>query len=232
MRYWILALCASSVAFAQSSSATAAALANKTVAVFSIDPMSRGEDIVSMFATLSGPAYKTASSQIAIQTTRNALLPNIQSIQSATNSTILIFTYGQTFSPQYIAIPIEQIVEIIYSPQSILATSTFSSTLPGSILPIFSVDLSQRSSDIKNVCSILSTQTPYKSFQSKVGLQTTLSGPFYSPLVNGFIPNVQSISLTPAPNGTLMLVTYQPTNVQNYTIIVAPDQVYEIVFTR
>lgn len=215
--------------FAQSSATSALALANGSAVVFPIDPMARGQDLVSMFATLSSAPYKTVSSQIAIQTTRNGLIPNVQSLSSATYSTLMIASYKITSVSLYTVLFVEQVTEMVYSPVTIPPQSTFTSSVNGA-LPIFSVDLSQRSADIQNIVTTMITSSPYKTATSKVGLQSTLGGPFYLSFTNGFIPDIQSISLKPAANGTLLLVTYK-LGFLTSTIVVAPEQIFGIVYS-
>lgn len=243
--------------FGQSLNITTAS--NGSIAVFPITPHSRVSDVISMFDVLFNPANTVFSStplpsfyQIALQTTRNGLLVNVLSIAPATPaassgvptlSTMLLVTYyprGGRNPPsttlQYAVIPIEQVVELIFSNTMISTSSQFGSTVPGGILPIFSVDMQQRALDIQNSFQYLNT-IPNASTNASVGLQTTMTGPFYSDLVvNGLIPNIVSISLTQAPNGTLLFVTYQKTpprqqkSPNQYYIVVSPEQVYGVVY--
>lgn len=231
MRYLLILVFAATV-FAQSPLSVISTATNGSVAIFPIDPGSRGDDIIAMFNTLNSAPYLLPQSQVGLQTTRNGFFANILSITPTTNSTILLVTYQPTGIniPLYTVMLVEQIVEMVYSRYFFASTDTFTSTVPGGILSIFSVDMSLRGEDIHNAFHILNTSSPYKRATSTVGLQTTLAGPFDTPLVNGFIPKVQHIRTAPAPNGTMFIVIYR-VGVQDYTIVVAPDQVYGIVYS-
>lgn len=229
MFYWLFSIFFSFSLFAQNTATLAVGASNGAATIFPIDPMDRGEDLIKMFATLSSAPYKTTLSQIALQTTRNGLIPNVQSLTPSTYSTLLIVAYKITSVFQYVVVPVEQVVELVYSPVAIPLQSTFTSSIISGALPIFSVDLMQRAVDIQNVVTTLTTTAPYKTAVSKVGIQSTLSGPFYLSFTNGFIPDVQSISVQPAQNGTLLLVSYK-FGFQTTTIVVAPDQIFGIVY--
>ncbi len=184
-----------------------------------------------MFLTLTAPQNRTFLSQVAVQTTRNGLLANVLSITPTTNNTILLIEYFPTgtIMAQNAAILVEQIVAMIYSNTIIATSSTFTSKYPGGIVSTFSVDMKKRATDLQKIFSILNA-APYVGPLSSVGLQTTLAGPFYAPFTNGLIPNIISINATATPNETLLLVTYQSSSFQTSTIVVAPDQVYSIVY--
>lgn len=233
MKLVIFCLCFIGSLFSQAPLSILSTASNGSIAVFPIDPGSRGNDLIQMFLTLTSPvnSYKTAISQVGLQTTRNGLIANVISITPTTNDTILIVQYLPTssISFHYAVLLVEQIVAMIYSNTTISTSSTFTSTYPGGIISTFPVDVKKRAADIQNVFSTLN-KAPYVGPFSSVGLQTTLAGPFYAPITNGFIPNVSSISATAAPNGTLLLVTYLSSFFQTSTIVVAPDQVYGIVY--
>lgn len=237
---------------------------NGVLTTFPISPKERVVDVITLFNTLYNtpdllifpkvPSYY----QIALQTTRNGLLINVIDLKPATgtlastDSTMLLVTYypqGQrtgaktsipSTSLQYAAIPIEQVVEMVFSTSPISPSAMFTSTAAQGTLPIFSVDMAQRSLDIQNAFTFFNS-IPNASSTAWIGLQTTLSGPFYAGnLANGEIKYVYSISTKYAPNGTILFVAYQdtppvkgqPQTAQgnlNY-IIVAPDQVYGIVY--
>lgn len=231
MLYWIFSFLFSFSLFAQNTTTGTFAASSGATTVFPIDPMGRGQDLVSMFTTLSTSPYKTTTSQIALQTTRNGLIPNVQSLTASTYNTIFIVAYKVSSSfIQYIVIPVEQIIELIYSPVAIPLQSTFTSSGIAGTLSFFDFDLMERAVDIQNVVTTMITTAPYKTVTSKVGLQTTLSGPFYLSFTNGFIPDIQSISVQPAANGTLLLVSYK-LGFLITTIVVAPEQIYGIVYT-
>ena len=220
--------------FAQSSSSIVSAASNGSVAVFSVPPSSRGADIVSMFATLNAKPYKLNQSQVAIQTTRNGLIINVTKIAPMTHETILILSYLPPATPtitQYIAVPVEQIVEMVYSTQAISASAAFTSTVLAGVLPVFSVDLTNRAEDIHEVFATLSKKLPYRTATVVVGLQTTLGGSYtYSvtgspSITQGVIPNIQSISL----KGSMLLVNYLVGAISG-TVVVTPEQVYGITY--
>lgn len=218
--------------FAQSPLTTLSIASNGSIAVFEIDPSFRGEDIRQLFLTLTEAPYKTVLSQVGIQTTRSGFIPNVTSITPTTHSTVLIVAYRPQASlvELYTVVLVEQIVEMVYSKFPFAVSDTFTSTFPGGIITEFHIDMQQRGTDIRRAFTILNTERPYKKPLSSVGLQTTLAGPFYGPIVDGLIPDVQSIVTSAAPHGTLLIVTYQ-IGLQNYTIIVAPDQVYGINYS-
>ncbi len=227
MKMLVLFLCFLSFLFSQVTTAP-----NGSIADFPIDPTSRGNDLIQMFSTLTTISSNTPLSQVAIQTTRNGLLANVVSITPTTNNTILLVQYWPTGTavPQYMAVFVEQVVMMVYSDTIISASSAFTSTYPNGIISTFSVDMKKRADDLAKICSILNAP-PLRSPLSSVALQTTLSGPFYASITNGLIPKILSIIATATPNETLLLVTYQSSLFQTSTIVVAPDQVYGIVYT-
>jgi len=259
----VLAICLFSCSLFGQGSFTFSENSNGSVIIFPVDPSDRGADIVAHFNTLNSVPFKTDRSQLALQTTKNGLITNIQSITPMANSTILLIAFllpnnslpkgnvgknssGASFG--YAAIPVEQTVLLVYSPTTIPASSIFSSSVPGGTLPIFSVDLAQRAADIEQVVSLLANP-PIANVNLTafpVSMQTTLDGPFYtggtassSLIVNGLIPQVQSVSSTVAPNGSLLLVTFKPPRTNQFTtregfatVVVASDQVLQIIFTQ
>lgn len=211
-----------------------------SVIIFPIDPSARGADISAHFSTLDSTPFKTNQSQIALQTTKNGLITNIQSITPMKNNTILLVKYllpnnalpkgsvgkdssGASFG--YAAIPVEQTVLLVYSPTTIPTSSVFTSSVPGGTLPIFSVDLAQRAADIEQVVALLANVPIANANLTAfpVSMQTTVNGPFYSGgtaasslIVNGLIPQVKSVSSTVSPNGSLLLVTFKPLRVNQF----------------
>lgn len=237
---------------------------NGALTIFPIAPKSRVADIISMFQVLSNPANPVFAgnrppefAQIGLQTTRNGLLINVISLAPATSTsdaTILLVSYNPNSTSkknippnmlQYAAIPVEQVVGLIFSNNIIPQNSMFQSHAFTGTLPIFSVDMAQRAKDIQGALAFFNS-IQNASSSSSVSLMTAMSGPFYSasvtpPVANGMIPYIVSIDLTEAPNGTLMLVTYldKPplkvgatgSNRSNlYYIVVSPDQVYGIMY--
>lgn len=239
---------------------------NGAVTVYPINPGSRGQDIIAMFTTLNKAPFKiNGQSQIALQTTNNGLITNIQAITPMKNYTILLIAYllpsnalppghvgknAQNISQGYVAVPIEQIVELIYSPTIMSVSSIFTSKVPQGILPVFSVDLAQRAADIQEVVTLL-INPPIAikgSAFTPVSIITGISGPYYQGTANtsatslitgGVIPQVQAVDTSIAPNGTLLLITFKPLQPNQYitsggfaSIVVAPDQIFGIVFTQ
>lgn len=239
---------------------------NGYLTIFPIAPSSRGADIVSMFTTLNTGSFNTVQSQIAIQTTNNGLIPNIQFITPMTNFTILVIGYllpgneipignnggsgAATLRRRfgYVAIPVEQIVEMIYSPTTIPVTNVYTAPAVQGTLPIFSVDMAQRTADLIQAVTLLITPpiANANSAVTPVSLLTTLNGPYYvgnaggtgsSIIINGVIPQVAAVATV--PNSTLLLVTFKPIKTNQYvasggfaTIVVAPEQISGIAFTQ
>ncbi len=226
--------------FAQTSSATAVASTGSTSgtppAIYILDPMQRGKDIVNMVHTLlTSTTTKTASSQVAIQTTRNGLISNVVAIDPAPNFTVLIIQYRfpRKDLNLFIVVPIEQITEVIYSTTTI--TGSFSPTVTTGLLPVFEVDFTERADDIIDTFTKLTTTPKYHKIGiSQVALQTTLSGPYYAPLQHGLISNVQSISLNGSPYGTLLFVSYRIFNSQSpdFFVVVPTESIYGINYLQ
>ena len=87
------------------------------------------------------------------------------------------------------------------------------------------MDPKQRAVDIVSAVTSLSSKT-FQSGLSQVWIQTTLNGPFSPPITNGLLKNVLSISV----NNSLLQIQYQPQGLQLQTIIVAPEQVQQIIY--
>lgn len=230
--------------------------------VYAIDPSNRGKDIVNMIATLSKAPFTSgsyANSEIAIQTRMTGasgqplLIRYVVSanVWATTNSTILIVgsqpTRGNNTSLTFYVVPIEQIVEVIYSAYNVLSNgSTYSTTVTTGILPLYQVNLSQRAVDIIDVFSIIKNNSSYFRFKasSYFTMQTTLSGSYNPPLINGTIPFVQCVGLTPSSlcngsgitgfssNSTLLYITYNSVNLlaHAYYLIAGTEQVYGITY--
>lgn len=200
-------------------------------AIYPINLMQRGQDIVNMISTLSNPPFTTSNtnSEIAIQTRmlnssgQSTLIRNVVSsnVLPTTNSTILIigsqFAKGNNSSLTFYIVPVEQIVEVIYSPNNTLTSgSSFTTMVTTGILPFYEVNLSQRATDILDVFSIIESNPSYFRFKG--------SSYFTLQTVDGTIPFVQCVTLTPnllcstdnisgfTSNGTLLYVTYNTSN--------------------
>jgi hypothetical protein len=230
--------------------------------IYAIDPASRGRDIVNMIATLSKAPFTSgsyANSEIAIQTRMlNAggqplLIRYVVSgnVWATTNSTILIVgsqpARGNNTSLTFYVVPIEQIVEVIYSAYSVLPNGrAYSTTVTTGALPLYQVNMAQRAADIIDVFSIIKNNPSYFRFKasSYFTMQTTLNGTYNPPLINGTIPYVQCIGLTPNSlcstsgitsfnsNSTLLYITYNSVNqlAHAYYLIAGTEQVYGITY--
>jgi|GEM_PF-2846907 hypothetical protein len=228
-------------------------------AIYPINLMQRGKDIVNMITTLSTTPFTTTygNSELAIQTRmlnslgQSILIRNVVSsnVWPTTNSTILIigsqFTKGNNNSLTFYVVPVEQIVEVIYSAYNpLIPGNSFATMVTTGILPFYEENLSQRATDIINVFSIIKKNATYFRFKSSsyFTLQTTLSGSYTPPLPNGAIPFVQCVASTPnylcstnnisgfTSNGTLLYVTYNSSNIligSSY-LIVGTEQIYGI----
>jgi hypothetical protein len=239
---WISLLCVSIVSL-WGQTAMLTLPSDGVLTTFPLDPSSRGAALIAMFNTLTKAPYVTSQSEIALQTLRNGLIVDVQSITPATHSTMFLVSYYPFWSPtvlQYIVLPVEQIVEMVFSLRPFTQGMMFNSSYPPGVvgtLPIFSVDLVERAEDLINMFTILNTQSPYKQSSSQVALQTTLNGSYtyaqtgMAPISGGVIPKIQSITLVGnAPGGTMMLVSYEQ-SVYTGNIIVTPEQVYGMVYT-
>ncbi len=215
--------------------------ANGLTTIFPINSVQRGLSISQIITTFTSSPYNVPQSEVAIQTlstipfpyapyVANGLIPYVQSASLAPNDTLLIIRYKPpAATTQYLVVPIELISEVIYSPITIPSSPGFTSTFPNGVVPFFSIDPVQRAADIQSITTTLLTSAPYKTSTSKVGILTTLSGPFFLPLQNGLISNVQSIALASA-NDSLLIVKYLSTQFISGTIIVTAEQVQQIVY--
>lgn len=166
----------------------------------------------------------------------NGRLPFVQNVYTTPNNTLLIISYRplNAFNNQYIVVPPEQIVDLIYvqyiynEPPS---TAPFTSTAIPNQIPFFSVDQQERIEDIISATNQL-LSTTFATGTSQVWIQTTLSGPFVPPFNSnntpGLLQNVKSIAQL--ANG-LIQITYLPINqATNQTVIVTPQQVVQIFY--
>lgn len=245
-----------------------APIAYSGAAIFPIDLKNRGQDIVNMISVLStGTLYNLNNAEIAVLTSRNGLIRFVTSanVIPTTNYTILIIgslpSKGASISNlTFYVIPVEQIVEVVYSPYSSVSTSpAFNATVTSGVLPVYPVDLAQRATDLINVLAKIKANTnPNTNTKnyfrylstSSFAFQTSLFGPFppvsNQQVRNGVIHNVQCVSLTPPTNSvcggttsfsshsTLLFVTYNtgPNYLTNpYYLVASPDQIYGITYT-
>jgi hypothetical protein len=210
--------------------------------LFQITAFQRGHDIANMVTTLTtNPIYTIPQSEVGIQTTGvtaflyapgvvNGFIPFVQKVTLSPFGTYLTVQYQpRGLLVQYLVVPIEDVGEVVYSTQTI-ATSGFSSTIATGIYPLLSIDPGHRASDVASVVLALQTTAPFKTATSQVGIQTTLSGPFYPSIQNGFLPNIQQITLL-TPGSTLLLIQYQNLQFVKAWVVVAAEQVQQIVYT-
>jgi hypothetical protein len=224
--------------------AASAAFGASQETIFPIDAMHRGLQIVTMVTTLNAPPYNAPTVpqyEVAIQLASrlafpsaplvvNGLIPYVVSATPAPNDTLLIVKYQpRGTTPHYLVVPVEQVLAVVYSPIAITSTTGFSTNYLTGITPLLSINPVQRAADIQNVVGTLMTSPIYKTAKSTVAVYTTLSGPFYPAIQNGLITQVQSVRLVSA-NDTLMLITYLSNQNVTGTIIVAAEQVIEVVY--
>ncbi len=237
MTYFRILLCGAFVLYAQNVPFFPFLNANAYTTLFPIDPAERGKAILQLFNVYSSNRFPLlkSTSEFALQTTLNGFIPFVNGIFQAPSGTMLIVSYRTTATGTaaqniYVAIPVEQIQEIIYSDNTITNTK-FTSTIPSDVLPYYSVNLGQRASDIQNVVTTFNTVKPYQTSVQRVSIKTTLNGSlYYAPFTNGTIPNVQSVSVLGSGEGALMLITYwvdNTTQISRY-IIVSPEQVISV----
>lgn len=219
------------------------------VTLYSIDAQTRASQIVAMIDTLNKAPYLIRNrSEVALQANlvpspayanyiRGGFIPYVQNATTATNETLLLITYlptGSTSNTQYVVVPVEQTVSLMYSPQPINPTTGISSNYPQSALPRFSVNLAHRAADLRYMFNLLNTNSTYKTRRSQVGIQITLAGPYYPQLRGNLIPNVQSITLV-SPNDTLLLIDYQNPPASGRatvtgSIVVAAEQIDQMIY--
>ena len=196
-----------------------------------------------MISTLNSAPYNGSTSEVALQLVSNAvflyapyvvngLIPYVSSVSPAPNDTLLLVTYYPSIpkvGPLYLVVPIEQVTAVIYSPVPLYPGSSFSSTYMNGLTPWLYISPTERASDIISMVNTL-LAPPYNGGASNVALYTTLSGPFYPPVSGGVIQNVQSVTQV-SVGDTLLLVSYlSPTTNALGTIVVAVEQVLEIVY--
>lgn len=164
----------------------------------------------------------------------NGLIRYIQNVYRTTYNTLLIVSYQTSGNqPEYIVVPVEQLIDLIYFPStSFLPTSSspFNASYLSGVVPYFSVDPSQRAMDI--VYTVGQLQTTFKTSSSnQVWIQTGVNGPFNPNLpVPGLLQNIQSI----AYNNGMLQITFQTNHNGSITqtVYVSPEQVQQIIWIR
>ncbi len=233
-------------------SSAAIALGATGQVLYPIDANIRGSEIISSFTTLYQSTAKNTTNYpyIALQTTlpnssqyttyksiSNGIISYVQNIASTPYNTLVLVTYlpppasKQQSVPQYIVLPAEKMISLLYFTYATapLSTNAFTASPIYDTIPFFSVDSTQRASDIVSAVNQL-MGAPYKntSTNSQVWVQTTLNGPFNPPLPSpGLLQNIKSVSY----NNSLIQFTFQttPQSVVQ-TILVAPEQVQQITY--
>lgn len=234
-------------------SSAAAALGATGQILYPVDAGNRGTQIVNAFAFFSSAIATTSTyPYVALQTNlptslyynyttykniSNGIISYVQNIFSTTYNTLLIVKYlppsgSRQTLPQYVVVPAEQIVELLYFTVKTLPASNapFTSSPINGTIPFFSVDPTQRAVDIVYAVNQLMTTFKNTGTNSQVWVQITLKGPFKPPLPNpGLLQNIQSVTYS----NSLIQFTFQTTNqpiVQ--TVLVAPEQVQQITYLQ
>lgn len=91
----------------------AAAISETEKSVLFIDPKHRATDYVQAFELLR---KDKPSVKISLKTLGNTLIPNIAELTASSNGTLLFVKIPSNQGSKFIVIPIEEIVEIAYSP--------------------------------------------------------------------------------------------------------------------
>lgn len=230
---------------------------NGFTTIYPIDAKTRGTEIVSMITTFMTNQKSNPLSEVMIQTTNlnfkgfpsgptnvinQGLIPFVQSITAATNSTLLMVTFGvnKNGTPSYtVVVPIEEIVEVILSTNTNnIATNglpiqgqAYSTTYPNGIIPLLSINAGQRATDIVFVINNLASKATSAQQNFRVAVQTAVSATspraFYPPLqFNGVFPFLQSNAVV--VNNEFVQFTYQQTTATVGTFTLPAEQVDQI----
>jgi hypothetical protein len=169
----------------------------------------------------------------------NGVISNVLFMRPANNYTLFIVAYlSPNRSPpfaQYLVVGVEQITGIFYTSYNSSKTppipaTGFSASFSGSVLPFYNIHPSSRAADIASVVTTMISQAPYTTQNptSEVWIQTILNGPFYPNIQNGFIPNVQSISVV---GNSILQILYKPLTTNNIgSVFVSAEQVQQIYY--
>ena len=190
--------------FFSANSGTAVLLgAASQTTLYQIDSTTRGTEILNTFKALKH-ASGTQVPEFALQTTlpgnipyttyryiNNGLIPYVQSITPTVYNTLLIVAYQttQTYGvSQYLVLPSEQVVAVLYFPTLSNLPKTqgsFTASAPVGTLPYFEVNPYQRAIDIASAVNQLMQPPFHTSNTNQVWMQTTLTGPFNPPTIQG-----------------------------------------------
>jgi len=235
--------------FSVASGAVVALAATGQTIFYPTDCAQRGAEIVNTFNS-SSLSHATGAEypQILFQTKLPSLpytpyqYPNdnkgmisfVQSLTQTTHNTLLIVTYiNQRFSsrPQYIVLPVEQFMDLVYVPTRYNQPSnstSFSSNFTGGVYPYFSVDPKQRAADIVSAVNQLKTSSSFqRTALTQIWIQTNLSGPFNPQIPNGLLKNITAISVD---NSLIRIDYFPPYFQQTQTVVVTPEQVEQVLF--
>lgn len=101
------------------------------------------------------------------------------------------------------------------------STAVFSQAVPAANSAVFSIDPSQRGTDLINMFKTLSGN-PYNTFLSEVAIQTSS---------HGLLRNIKKI--TPASNSTILAINYIPAGtVAQVTIPILVEQIVEMIYSN
>jgi hypothetical protein len=214
---------------------------------YPIEVSQRGTEIVNTFNSLNSlsPISGVNYPEIILQTSlpnsntygpyryiTNGRIPFVQSLTSTTHKTLLIVTYLPPKAPtraQYIVVPVEQMTELVYVPKKYnepTSNTSFTSTF-SNIYPYFSVNSRERAADIVSAVNQLKTSGSFQRIsQTQIWIQTNISGPFNPEIPNGLLKNVTSISV----DNSLVRINFLPPNLYEQTVLVAPEQVVQVLF--
>lgn len=232
---------------AQATTPAATATIGNLSVIYSIDASTRGTEIINLFSSLYGQSIPSGRVyEIALQTKYNGLITWVTSITGTTNNTLLLVRWGTTptnsSSTPPLVIPVDQIVELIYTVNSQTIsnwglTNPYGASNVTSTLPLYSLTPAQRAADILSVYNYYVANLKNTSYAKYMQVYTTLagvSGPNYQApkTFNGLLPYVQSLSVTPTSSGSFLQVSYMNNNLPpTWTITVPAEWVSTIVFT-
>ncbi|HLB52626.1 MAG TPA: hypothetical protein VJK48_02820 [Chlamydiales bacterium] len=220
--------------------------------LFEINPAERGADILSVFQRLQSAPYADKNTfEISLVTVTNGhknFIPFVNNIVPVTpppknaniaNYNTLVIVWhrlvpgGDVSKNKYLIFPVEQIVQLVYSQQTIDGSSVQQPVPSQGTIPYYTVDPVQRAYDIQSAVFSMNNLQPYKNTgpTPNVSITTTLRGTYNGQaLENGVIPFVRAVQ----PYGSMMIVTYQFTqsnNIPQY-IVVNSEQVISINYLR
>ncbi|MDE3055523.1 MAG: hypothetical protein KGI80_02350 [Verrucomicrobiota bacterium] len=221
-------------------------------AFFSIDPSTRTTQLIDLLQRLQKQPFSAQSTyEISLITQINGVqgfVPFLNNLVLPTAppplasagvfKTLLIAWYrttpgGASAQNKYLVLFIEQILQMVYSTQTISSSSVQAPVHALATLPYYPINPVERALDIQAAVYTLNSLQPYNLHGAapNVSLTTTLRGTYNgAELQNGVIPFVRMVQ----PYGTMMIITYQlsaTNNVAQY-IVLSSDQVVAINYTK